>query len=200
MTTAPEHFDALFASSDDPWQFRSRWYEQRKRALTLAMLTCPRYGRAFEPGCANGELTAALAPRCDELLAWDLSERAVALARQRLRAHAHVTVAQGAVPGDWPPGRFDLVVVSEMAYYLPLAAQQTLARRAAESLEPHGVLLACHWRRPLADGNLEGAPLHAVLQAASGLAGIAHYHDDDMVLDAWSHDARSVADREGLVS
>jgi SAM-dependent methyltransferase len=193
-----DRFDAMFATSDDPWRFRSRWYEQRKRALTLAVLTCARYRRAFEPGCANGELSAALAGRCDELIAWDLSERAVAIARQRVCVHAHVTVAQGVVPDEWPAGRFDLVVVSEMAYYLPLAAQQALARRAADSLEPQGTLLACHWRRPLEDGSVQGEPLHAILQAASGLTSVAHYGDADMVLDVWSNDPRSVAEQEGL--
>ena len=199
LSPGVERFDAMFAASDDPWRFRSRWYEQRKRALTLAMLPGLRYRRAFEPGCANGELSAALAGRCDELLIWDLSERAAALARQRVEAHPHVTVGVGAVPDDWPAGRFDLVVVSEMAYYLPLGAQQALARRVAESLEPGGALLACHWRRPLEDGNTQGEPLHAILQHASGLVSIAHYSDADMVLDVWSNDSHSVAEREGLV-
>ncbi|WP_175107314.1 SAM-dependent methyltransferase [Pararobbsia alpina] len=166
MNAGPQHFDALFAASDDPWRFRSCWYEQRKRVLTLAMLTHSRYRRAFEPGCANGELSAELALRCDSLLSWDLSERAVALARHRLTAHGHVTVEQGVVPDEWPSGRFDLIVVSEMAYYLSPADQEVLARRAADSLEYRGILLACHWRRPLEDGTTQGAPLHAALLAA----------------------------------
>jgi SAM-dependent methyltransferase len=199
MNTGSSHFDALFAASDDPWQFRSRWYEQRKRALTLAILTHTRYRRAFEPGCANGELSAELALRCDALVCWDLSERAVALARQRLTTHEHVIVEQRAVPDEWPPGRFDLIVVSEMAYYLAPAAQEMLARRAADSLEHRGILLACHWRRPLADGTTPGAPLHAAMQAASRLASIAHYDDPDMVLDVWSNDAGSVAEREASI-
>ena len=199
LSAGVDRFDAMFAASDDPWQFRSRWYEQRKRALTLAMLPSLRYRRAFEPGCANGELSAALAERCDELIVWDLSERAAALARQRVGAYPHVSVARGAVPDDWPSGRFDLVVVSEMAYYLPLAAQQALARRVADSLEPGGALLACHWRRPLEDGSTQGEPLHAILQGASGLVSLAHYGDADMVLDVWSNDPHSVAEREGLV-
>ena len=31
----PAHFEALFASNDDPWGFRTRWYEARKRSLTI---------------------------------------------------------------------------------------------------------------------------------------------------------------------
>ena len=39
MSVATPYFDQLFAGNDDPWAFRQRWYEQRKRALTLAVLT-----------------------------------------------------------------------------------------------------------------------------------------------------------------
>ena len=41
MSVATPYFDQLFAGNDDPWAFRQRWYEQRKRALTLAVLTRP---------------------------------------------------------------------------------------------------------------------------------------------------------------
>jgi len=105
MTGVPlalQYFDGLYAQSDDPWLLRERWYERRKRALTLAMLPDERYVRAFEPGCANGELTAALAPRCGALLAADLSEEAVALARRRVAHLSHVHVERRAVPDDWP--------------------------------------------------------------------------------------------------
>ena len=108
-------FEDLFAGSDDPWGFRTRWYESRKRALTLACLPAARYARAFEPGCANGELTAALATRCDQVLASDGVAAAVLLAQQRLNGLGltNVSVAQAWVPQDWPAQTFDLIVFSE---------------------------------------------------------------------------------------
>lgn len=78
------HFEALYAASDDPWQVRASWYEKRKRALLLACLDRPRYRNGFEPGCGNGEMSAALAERCDRLLACDGAASAVAAARRRL--------------------------------------------------------------------------------------------------------------------
>ena len=72
LATDPRgHFDGLFAASEDPWHFKQRWYEQRKRAMTLACLPRARYASGYEPGCANGELSAALAGRCDRLLISD---------------------------------------------------------------------------------------------------------------------------------
>ena len=72
MSPTMLYFDELCRRSDDPWRLREGWYERRKRSLTLALLPRPRYRNAFEPGCANGELTAELATRCDALLAADL--------------------------------------------------------------------------------------------------------------------------------
>ena len=86
MNTPAEYFDTLFAANEDPWAFRQRWYEKRKRDLSLAALLHQRYERIFEPGCANGELSLALAERSDYFLGMDLCERAVDLARDRLRA------------------------------------------------------------------------------------------------------------------
>ena len=51
MSVATPYFDRLFADNDDPWAFRQRWYERRKRALTLALLTRPRYA-AIRTGAA----------------------------------------------------------------------------------------------------------------------------------------------------
>ena len=90
MKHTVDYFDALFEGDADPWQFKSRWYEARKRALTLACLPRMRYECAYEPGCANGELSAALATRCDSLLITDGSKRAVDLATARLAGVSNV--------------------------------------------------------------------------------------------------------------
>lgn len=198
MEHTPSHFDNLFFESDDPWQFRSRWYEQRKRDLTLACLPRRRYQSAYEPGCANGELSAALATRCDRLLVSDGSVRAVALARQRLAGIDHVEVRHAWLPSQWPTGLFDLVVMSELGYFLSSLAFDGLADRALASLGPGGTLLACHWRRTGADCELDGDEVHRRLEQRLGLARVGHWVDDDFRLDVWCRDARSVAQQEGF--
>lgn len=191
-------FDRMFAESDDPWGFRDRWYEARKRALTLAILPRRRYRRAFEPGCANGETSVALAARCDALLAVDGCPRAVELARQRLRGHAGVRVEQMEVPAAWPGGEFDLIVISELAYYLDPSACARLVDAAAGSLAPGGQLVCCHWRPPIEGCALDGDAVHALIERCMGEAPLAAYRDADFRLAVWSADATSVATREGL--
>src|SRR5690606_41113548 len=65
--SAAAQLDQVWQTSDDPFGYRTRWYEQRKRDLLLAVLPWPGFGRGWEIGCANGELTHALAGRCGSL-------------------------------------------------------------------------------------------------------------------------------------
>ena len=198
MIASDGYFDALYEACDDPWGFRNRWYERRKRLLTLALLPRERYRRAFEPGCGNGELSAQLAERCDSLLAADLNETAVHLATERVAALPQVRVERRSVPHDWPDGAFDLIVISELAYYLATAELEQLAERIKTSLTPDGTLLACHWRRPFDAAPQSAASVHALLDARCGLTRLVRHEEPDVLLDVWSHDSRSVAEQEGL--
>ena len=199
-SAAAPDFEALFAASDDPWGYRSRWYEARKRALTLAALPRPRYARGFEPGCATAELGVALAGRCDALLLADGSARAVELARARAAGLAHVEVQRLQLPGEWPADhhRFDLVVFSEIGYYLEPAALQTVVDRIRSSLAPDATVLACHWQRPIADARCDAEAVHSVLDARLGLAHTGGWLDADFRIDVWTADPRSVAQRDGV--
>ncbi len=197
MNLPQRYFDDLYRADTDPWQFRSRPYETRKRALTLACLPDDRYGSTFEPGCSIGILTAALAARCDRVCAMDISPLALATASHAVPAN--VELRRGAVPDDWPAERFDLVVLSEVGYYLDTA---TCARLAALAAGGTRDLVAVHWRHPVHDYPLGGDEVHDLLATAAGQAGMGHlvsHREDDLRLDVWSHDHRSVAARTALV-
>ena len=62
VTLGAEYFDAMYQDAEDPWGFENRWYEQRKYAISLALLPARRYRSAFEPGCSIGVLTAPARP------------------------------------------------------------------------------------------------------------------------------------------
>ncbi|WP_430997563.1 SAM-dependent methyltransferase, partial [Klebsiella pneumoniae] len=79
--SAQPYFDDLH-EQEDPFGYRSRWYEERKRALLLASLSQRQFARGWELGCSNGVLTEALAARCERLLATDISPRAAFQARR----------------------------------------------------------------------------------------------------------------------
>ncbi|MDO9358105.1 MAG: SAM-dependent methyltransferase [Polaromonas sp.] len=193
----PAYFDAMFATSDDPWKFQSRWYERRKRALTLACLPSDRYAHGFEPGCANGELSASLATRCDRLLVSDGIDKAVALSRQRLQGISNVEVRKAWMPAEWPRDKFDLIVLSEFLFYLKPEAVEETARQALDTLVPGGVILACHWRHPIAHCTVTGDSAHDILDRVLQLPNQCRVLEPDLRLDVWSS-GPSVAEKEGL--
>ena len=141
----PDYFEGLYAADPDPWRFETSDYERRKYAATLAALPRPRYAAALEVGCSIGVLTAPLADRCDALLALDVAEAALDKARARLAGREGVRFALSRVPEAWPEGRFDLILLSEVVYYLDAADVARLAERVRASLQPEGDVVLVHW-------------------------------------------------------
>ncbi|MBP0461865.1 class I SAM-dependent DNA methyltransferase [Streptomyces montanisoli] len=186
MSTPPGYFDTMYASSADPWDLAGRWYERRKYALTVAALPRPHYRSAFEPGCSVGVLTERLARRCDRLLAVDRVESAVRTAAERVRGLDHVEVATMAVPGQWPGGSFDLIVLSELLYYFDDDTRGRLLDRALESLEPGGTLVAVHWDHPVPEHHRTGSELAAPLASVPGLSPLTDVRDSDFRLQVFT--------------
>ena len=180
MTTTPEtlgagYFDGMYSAAADPWGFEERWYERRKYAIALAMLPRERYRAAFEPGCSIGVFSRMLAPRCGTLLSCDLAAAAVRAAAGRTADLPQVRVEQRDIAGQWPSGRFDLIVLSEILYYFGDHDLEQVLKHAAASLEPEGTLLAVHWRHPVADYPRSGDDVHEVLASLAGLARLARH-------------------------
>lgn len=199
MRYTASSFDAMYPQNDDPWGFKSRWYEARKRALTLACLPTRRYASGYEPGCANGELSAALAPRCDRLRVTDGSRKAVDLATTRLADLRQVKVRQAWIPEQWPIRIFDLIVLSEFGFDMDGPQLDAVADAALASLGPDGTVLACHWRRPVQDRRLDGDQVHRRLSEGLALPVLCQPVKPDMRIVVWCRDPRSVAQREGVV-
>jgi SAM-dependent methyltransferase len=175
------YFDAMYQAADDPWGFESRWYEQRKYAISEAMLPARRYRHGFEAGCSIGVLTRKLAQRCERLLSCDLSPAAVVTARRRVADLPGVRVEQRSIPAQWPHGSFDLIVFSELLYYF---SDRDLARvldLAVASLRPGGTLLAVHWRHPVAEYPQSGDAVHQALAGQPGLAQLAGHTEPDFL-------------------
>lgn len=176
-------FDRVHDGAEDPWNYTGSWYERRKRALTLAVLPAESYECGLEVGCSIGTLTAAFASRCRSLLAVDASGTAVRRATRRLEGLPGVQVEQRVVPGSWPGGTFNLVVVSEVGYYLAVEELAQLWDRVEASLEPGGTLLLCHWRHPIAGWELDGDTVHAMARQRLGWRTAGLYQDRDFTLE-----------------
>ena len=201
MSLDAGYFERMYAAAPDPWRLATRWYEARKYALSLALLPERRYRDAFEPGCSVGVLTGMLAGRCGRVLAWDSSGAAVRAAAARTAALPNVRVNRGEIPGDWPPGEFDLIVFSEVLYYFAGGDLDKVLDRGVASLRPGGTLLAVHWRHPVADYPRGGGDVHRVLAARCDLALRVGHTETDFTAEVYQRaggELVSVAQAEGL--
>ncbi len=152
----PAYFDALYDRDADPWRFETSDYEAGKYAATLAALPRAHYTSALEVGCSIGVLTAALAPRCTALLATDVAEAALEKARARNAGHPHVRFACHRFPDPLPRAGFDLVLLSEVLYYLDRPALVTAAEQVRALVVPGAHVLLVHWLGPTPDYPLTG--------------------------------------------
>ena len=114
----PDGFEAMFQTNVDPWNYVTSPFEAFKRQVLLRACGNRTYGRTLELACANGETTLALAPRSLRLLAVDSSPTVLAEAERRTAQLGRVETRQAVLPQDLPKGPFDLIVVSEILYYL----------------------------------------------------------------------------------
>ncbi|HEY0193768.1 MAG TPA: SAM-dependent methyltransferase [Kofleriaceae bacterium] len=179
-----EYFERIYAAGDDPWGFDSRWYEARKYAMTLAALPHQRYARAFEPGCANGAFTTQLATRCEALIASELVPAVAARARARVAELPHVEIRTQAIPEHWPEGSFDLIVLSEVLYFLTAHGLTTVLRRIDDCLAFGGHVISVNWTGST-DAPLSGEEVHRALDSHPGLDRIGHYREPSFVLSVY---------------
>jgi hypothetical protein len=178
------YFDEMYRSDPDPWQFESSWYEKRKYALTLAALPEPRYRSAFEPGCSVGVLSSLLVERCDRLLATDIVPGALDRARQRVPGADGVHFEVRAIPEQWPSGPFDLVVLSEIAYYFDRDALDGIVASVVSTTTANATIVGVHWRGAT-NYPLTGDQAHAVIDSHPSLGMVAHHLEPEFVLDVW---------------
>jgi SAM-dependent methyltransferase len=152
----PGYFERLYREHPDPWRFADSAYEHAKYEATLAALPRARYEAALELGCSIGVLTRRLGERCSDLLAIDVAEEALERARERCRDQPQVRFGLHHLPREFPGGRFDLVLLSEVGYYFGRDDLRLLIERILAALTGHGHLLLVHWRPYVADYPLTG--------------------------------------------
>jgi SAM-dependent methyltransferase len=158
-----EMFDRKYAASPDPWGYERSVYEREKYTATLAALSGRSFDLALEVGCSIGVFTELLAAHCRWLLAMDFSPKAIALARARLGSLGNVQLLRASFPEDAPIGQFDLVVCSEVLYYLD---EQTLLRAMRwlrSQLSGGATVLAVSWRGRGWEEPLHGDDVHDLL-------------------------------------
>lgn len=140
-------FDELWRDRD-PWALEESELDQRRYERQLELLADRRYGRALEIGCAGGSFTRRLEGLCETILAVDVAAAAIARAQavstpgNAAVEYRQVNVMDLDLEGE---GTWDLVVLTETAYYLgwqyPMFDVAWLAHTLYAATRPGGRLL-----------------------------------------------------------
>jgi SAM-dependent methyltransferase len=176
-------FEARYQANPDPWGYESSEYERRKYDATLEACGAGPYNRALELGSSIGVFSARLAPRCHSLVTVDAAPSAVADARRRLAGMPSVQVLHGAIPEAIPDGSFDLVVASEILYYLESDELAATLARLRDVLATRGRLVTVHWRPPGDERPFTAAEVHALVRRQGWLSPVLSAPTDDYLLD-----------------
>jgi cyclopropane fatty-acyl-phospholipid synthase-like methyltransferase len=178
-------FEARYREDPDPWGYTRSGYERDKYAATLAACGPGTFGSALELGASIGVFSALLAPRCRRLVTVDLAPTAVATALERLTGRPGVEVVCGAVPDAVPPGPYDLVVASEILYYLePEELERTFAL-LRDVTAPGARVVAVHWRPAGPERPFDASTVHDALSRNRWLRPLDLGGTDDYLLDVF---------------
>jgi hypothetical protein len=93
-----------------------------------------------------------------------------------------VRVLEAALPDALPPGPLDLVVFSEILYYLDDSSLRAAVERALAALQPGADLLLVHWRGWPAEAPRDAEATHRLVAAHPDLATLVEHVDEEFLL------------------
>ena len=97
-STGRSYFEEMYRDSDDPWEFETSLYEQRKYAITVASLPRSSLSIGIRAWMFHRGPDRATRQRCDRLLSSDIIPSALQRAETRLRRKSHVWLEERSIP------------------------------------------------------------------------------------------------------
>jgi len=161
-------FNEMYRKNEDPWDFENSPYEKEKYEETLKAIPGTSYKNVFEIGCSNGILSEKLAGLSARLLAVDASDIAVKNAKKRLENYPHVEVREMTIPNDFPDEKFDLILLSEVGYFLSKEDLISARDKMIDALSENGHLLLVHWTPFVEEFPLTGDEVHDTFAVCAG--------------------------------
>lgn len=181
----PSYFENMYRQDRDPWDFETSEYEALKYQTTISALPKERYQNALEVGGSIGVLTALLAQHCDSLLSIDVSPTAQQQAIARCRNLPQVRFKIASVPQDYPNETFDLVLLSEVGYYLSWDDLKKTQQLTLERLDLKGHLVLVHWTLYAKDYPLTGDEVHDSFRQLDRLKHLEGLREERYRLDVF---------------
>jgi len=126
---------------------------------------CVKFGltpksKVLEIGCGIGTYTELLAKYCIEgnIDAYDISEKSIQIARERLKKYSNVRLAKGDVTQEKFDNEFDLIILPDVLEHIPIENHPQLFESLANSVTKDGSIIIhipnpdylqwCHENKP----------------------------------------------------
>lgn len=140
------HFERLYRKKEDPWNYTQSPFEQEKYAKTLKAIPEDAH-YICEVGTSEGVFTSLLLESGKRVFGIDISETALSRARERLKRFGdRVTLEKLDIVREDLAGTFDLILASEVLYYLGgRTALLRLEEKFYHHLREGGYLLLVHF-------------------------------------------------------
>lgn len=168
------NFDAHYKRYTNPFSLKGKKYEKQKLSDTLRLISAPHIEIAIDYGCGIGDASIALSGRANRILSIDGS--AVALERLGARIMGrrlkNIELRHATIDDPWPIAtaeRADLILASEVLYYLSASELRAIGPLFRSSLRDEGRMLTCHYRKPFHDRILENEEVHHILVCSMGV-------------------------------
>lgn len=155
-----EYFKKVYDANDDPWNFETSDYEANKYKATLDALPHEKYHSALEIGCSIGVFTKLLAKRCENIVATDVSQKALDKAIERCKNLENIHFIKAKFPEELPVENFSLIVVSEVAYYLSPEDWELAMSKLFNITKENGNIVLVHWLPEVHDYPQTGDEVH----------------------------------------
>jgi 2-polyprenyl-3-methyl-5-hydroxy-6-metoxy-1,4-benzoquinol methylase len=138
---SPARFNRLYQLQFDPYETSTSASEIRKRAVILELISEQKFECALDVGCGLGHLTRKLASVCRQVSGIDFSMEAIAQARKFSRDDPQVSFQVADIRQLAGSRQYDLIVCSEVLYYLQSKELDAAMQRLSELALPEGRLI-----------------------------------------------------------
>ncbi|MEE8425073.1 MAG: SAM-dependent methyltransferase [Elusimicrobiota bacterium] len=145
---ARRKMNRVFSRRADPFKYSETPYEQERLEAMAGAVAGRRWKNVLEIGAAEGHFTGRLSEIAEKVVAVELSPVAARRLREFLGGRSWVEVVESDLRDFEPSGKFDLIVLGDVLYYMdkPLVRDEFEAvfPRLSSWLAPGGRMLLAH--------------------------------------------------------
>jgi 2-polyprenyl-3-methyl-5-hydroxy-6-metoxy-1,4-benzoquinol methylase len=117
-SNTPSRFNRFYWLDGDPFGAKNAKYELSKQDRLLDLISKREKYNALDVGCGNGFFSRRIAEHCEHLHGIDFSSQAIRLAQANCEEHLNISLAEQDIRSFQTSSSFDLIICSEVLYYL----------------------------------------------------------------------------------